>query len=564
MKQHNGINLIKTSALSHRAVGKMMKLLITLSTLAAASAAFDGTKMEIMQTGFLKMKDCGSENKMYMVVPINTCIHDSSGQRGGKAIKYTNVAKLTGYDDATGVGAADTVQYKIAIYYSSDCSDPTPMDMSSFMYAIRDNTLATNDDDCGGDFKIDTGREMADYLYDDSHHNYTATYGKTVYAVGGFGSGTYSTNRHYGEYMPSLSATEFDDMDQNGLVNKYYSSSDCGTLTGGMWYRNATCHAKLVPNRASNLTSSFKITDMASIQKFSDSSCSYEITDTTTYANTQPKNMDRVDYVIDYYGPSPPTPVGHTACTVVAQSKWVSGLPVMGSYYITSGKVAEATSPPTSMPTFTAESYGQTTWDVKKRHRVGGLCENGCSGHGSCVVNQNCLCYTGMDGEPEWTGPDCSLRTCPRDYAWVGDVVNANDLHPWAECSNRGTCDRKTGVCACFPGYDGVACQRFACPNNCNERGTCWPEKHLAVKASRVYDSPWDAMKAVGCLCDAGYRGPSCEFQECPSGADPLDGYGNEAGRDCSGRGLCDYGSGTCNCFSGFFGTRCQYQTTLM
>merc|ERR1712124_172083 len=77
-----------------------------------------------------------------------------------------------------------------------------------------------------------------------------------------------------------------------------------------------------------------------------------------------------------------------------------------------------STSAPTSMPTFTAESYGQTTWDVKKRHRVGGLCENGCSGHGSCVVNQNCLCYTGMDGEPEWTGPDCSLRTCPHDYAW--------------------------------------------------------------------------------------------------------------------------------------------------
>merc|ERR1711871_1477469 len=204
----------------------MGKLLITLSTLAAASATFDGTKMEIKQTGFLKMKDCvaDSDNKMYMVVPINTCIHDSTGQRGGKAIKYTNVAVITGYDDTNGVGAADTVQYKIATYYSSDCSDPTPMDMSSFMYAIRDNTLATTDDDCGGDFKIDTGREMADYLYDDSHHNYTATYGKTVYAVGGFVSGTYSTNRHYGEYMSSLSATEFDDMDQNGLVNKYYSS----------------------------------------------------------------------------------------------------------------------------------------------------------------------------------------------------------------------------------------------------------------------------------------------------------------------------------------------------
>jgi hypothetical protein len=45
----------------------------------------------------------------------------------------------------------------------------------------------------------------------------------------------------------------------------------------------------------------------------------------------------------------------------------------------------------------------------------------------------------------------------------------------------------------------------------------------------------------------AGYRGPACELQECPSGADPLDGYGNESGRDCSGRGLCDYNLGLDN-----------------
>ena len=143
-------------------------------------------------------------------------------------------------------------------------------------------------------------------------------------------------------------------------------------------------------------------------------------------------------------------------------------------------------------------------------------------------------------------------------------MINANNLHPWAECSNRGDCDRKTGVCGCYPGYDGVACQRFKCPNNCNNRGTCYPEKILAQKANRLYDTPWDAMKAIGCVCDAGFRGPSCEFAECPSGMDPLDGFGNEAGRDCSGRGLCDYTVGQCNCFSGFFGTRCQYQTTLI
>ena len=149
----------------------------------------------------------------------------------------------------------------------------------------------------------------------------------------------------------------------------------------------------------------------------------------------------------------------------------------------------------------------------KRRTRSGGLCENHCSGHGTCEMNNNCLCYNGPSGEPEWTGPDCSLRTCPKDFAWVGTVVGANNLHPWAECSNKGLCDRASGLCSCFAGYEGVACQRTICPNNCNNRGTCWPEKHLAAKAGRTYSAPWDAMKHVGCYCDAGYRGPSCEFQ---------------------------------------------------
>lgn len=179
-------------------------------------------------------------------------------------------------------------------------------------------------------------------------------------------------------------------------------------------------------------------------------------------------------------------------------------------------------------------------------------------------MNGNCKCYTGLDGEADWVGADCSLRTCPRDYAWVGSVVNANDLHPWAECSNKGICDRKTGACECFVGYEGIACQRTVCPNQCSEHGTCWPEKLLAQKAGRTYTLPWDANKHVGCLCDAGYRGPACDMRECPSGGDPLDGYGNEAGRECSGRGLCDYGVGLCQCFSGFYGTRCQHQTTLL
>jgi hypothetical protein len=240
-----------------------------------------------------------------------------------------------------------------------------------------------------------------------------------------------------------------------------------------------------------------------------------------------------------------------------------SGEPTGQPSGVPTSPTGEPTGIPTSSPSYVEEPWGEYVW-TEKRHRKAGMCENQCSGHGTCEVNGNCVCFKGLDGEAEWTGADCSLRTCPFDFAWVGSSINSNNLHPWAECSNKGICDRSSGECQCFTGYEGAACQRTVCPDNCNDQGTCWPEKLLASKAGRVYDAPWDAMKHVGCLCDAGYRGPACDQQECPSGADPLSGYGNEAGRDCSGRGICDYSSGICSCFTGFFGTRCQHQTTVM
>lgn len=217
---------------------------------------------------------------------------------------------------------------------------------------------------------------------------------------------------------------------------------------------------------------------------------------------------------------------------------------------------------PSSAPTCTAEFWGEVIWD-KKRYRRSGYCDNGCSGHGICNINNNCNCYTGLDGLKQWTGADCSQRTCPFDISWVSKVSNANNLHALSECSNRGICERKYGICQCFPGYEGIACQRTTCPSNCNSHGKCLTEKELASQAFRSYQKPWDSLKQVGCLCDIGYRGPSCELRECPSGKDPLLGYGSKEGRDCSGRGLCDYSSGLCNCFSGFFGYMCQNVTTI-
>ncbi len=47
-------------------------------------------------------------------------------------------------------------------------------------------------------------------------------------------------------------------------------------------------------------------------------------------------------------------------------------------------------------------------------------------------------------------------------------------------------------------------------------------------------------------------------LQECPSRADPLGGFGNESGRDCSGRGNCDYTTGLCKCYTGYHGAACD------
>merc|ERR1719421_1456990 len=136
---------------------------------------------------------------MELVVPINTCIHDSTSQRGGKAIMYTNVAVITG--DGGTATEGNTVQYKIATYYSSDCSDAAPLSKSSFMYATRNTPSSITDftsPNCGT-IQYDSGREMADKFYDSSDQDYAVSYAVGTYASGysvfnGGTASTYTTN----------------------------------------------------------------------------------------------------------------------------------------------------------------------------------------------------------------------------------------------------------------------------------------------------------------------------------------------------------------------------------
>lgn len=139
----------------------------------------------------------------------------------------------------------------------------------------------------------------------------------------------------------------------------------------------------------------------------------------------------------------------------------------------------------------------------------------------------------------------------------VAFVSDQNTMHPALECSGRGTCDRAKGECVCTSGWTGDVCQRTVCPNDCSGHGTCQSLAYFVQDGSGgslVYGGV-DATQQMGCKCDTGFRGYDCSHIECPSGNDPLGGASGADGADCSGRGLCDYATGSCNCFKGYSGT---------
>jgi len=193
------------------------------------------------------------------------------------------------------------------------------------------------------------------------------------------------------------------------------------------------------------------------------------------------------------------------------------------------------------------------------------MCPNGCSGNGVCGANDKCSCYQNFQGA------DCSLRTCSFTLAWADTADGTNQAHYYAECGNKGLCDRKTGQCKCFDGYEGKGCRRSTCPDACSGHGTCEYIEELAgdyqdrrygpgnwmqdmscesarstladssaCKTGSLYTSTvtarnantdvshghlyqlWDAGKIQGCKCDLGYDGPDCAHRISPHGDDPL------------------------------------------
>merc|ERR1712066_289982 len=136
----------------------------------------------------------------------------------------------------------------------------------------------------------------------------------------------------------------------------------------------------------------------------------------------------------------------------------------------------------------------------------------------------------------------------------MGSAVLSGSKHDHVdevECSDGSQCDTSTGECVCYPGYEGSACQRTVCPNDCSGHGTCRSNQDFAVDFSEAvyeaqkavddtivktegktsyydyflvtYDKAWDAGMQYGCLCDIGFRGVDCNTVECPTSYDAMD-----------------------------------------
>jgi len=168
---------------------------------------------------------------------------------------------------------------------------------------------------------------------------------------------------------------------------------------------------------------------------------------------------------------------------------------------------------------------------------VNARCDNQCSGHGVCSIDDVCQCYDNWGSGQSMDSGDCSDRICPFEIAWVDNPNKIGSFHKYQECAGRGICDRGSGECTCFDGYEGKACARTTCPNDCSGHGTCeyiedmgyaatwndYTNKYFHDYQKTFAYFKWDKTKTRGCVCDAKYGDYDCSKRLCPYGTDVLD-----------------------------------------
>merc|ERR1711924_40392 len=184
---------------------------------------------------------------------------------------------------------------------------------------------------------------------------------------------------------------------------------------------------------------------------------------------------------------------------------------------------------------------------------------------------------SGMGTNPGWTGPDCSLKTCPRAVSFVeNDGTYGHEAN--VECSHRGDCDRSTGECLCFEGYTGSSCQYADCAGDSSDNGICQSNKQFALDATWARQAEHDGAFQTAANADFGYTVTSADWtiksDEDSQFAIPLTvSYSGawdsdkQFGMKCDvgfRRGKCNYATGVCECHNDFSGRDCSTISALL